>query len=87
METSYDTESYEKIHAGNIVAGAHPKKCNSEAEWSEGYDRGVPKVEVMQRQIRCKVQIPQVDLWSCRVVSEWPETNHLEGFHDDEKEK
>ena len=32
-EVDYHTESYGKIHAGNMIACAHPKRVNSGAEW------------------------------------------------------
>ena len=45
-EIGYGTEGYGKIYAGNIVTWAIPKLRNSRAEWSEGNDRGILKIDV-----------------------------------------
>ena len=55
LETDFDAEDFVKIHSGNNIACAHPKRGISSAERREGRARGVPKT--------CgKVYIEQVDL-------------------------
>ena len=67
--TRCNTEGYEMIHAWNIIAWAHPKWGTSRADLNEGYDHGVPKVELTLSWTYHKVSRQQVDPCSCWVAS------------------
>ena len=73
-ETDYNTKGYGKIHTGNIIAWDHLKQGNSGVERSEGCECEVMETEIPLSGTYCKVH-KQVDLYSCRVISErleWP---------------
>ena len=64
-ETGYNTEGCgkihsRKIHGGNIVAWARPRRGKSKAERSEQRDLEIPKAEVPLEWTHKKVHWPQV---------------------------
>ena len=79
--TSYSTESYKEIHAGNIVPYTDLKQCNLGVEWSEGCDYRVPKVEVQLVGTSCKIKTCGSEELSSGI---WEiGSNHSENLHDE----